>query len=115
MLVALSEKIVRKHLAKRQPDYLDAYDEVINGFVFFLCGIHITRRNIFDAYCEWLFSFMLDATEELARKVTFGDKKLADAPHNLSRMMSFFSERMLTVWLMKNNLRIKSLPMMFRE
>ena len=114
-LVELSEKVVRKHLTKNQPDYLDAYDSVINDFAFFLFGIHITRRNILDAYCEWLFSFMIDATEELAAKVKIGDTKLIDAPHVFSRMMSFFSERMLTVWLKKNHLRIKTLPIMYRD
>lgn len=114
-LVALSEKVVRKHLTKNQPDYLDAYDAVINGFVMFLCGMHVTRRNILDAYCEWLFSFLLDATEELAAKVKIGDKNLIDAPHVYSRMMSFFAERMLTVWLKKNHLRIKTLPIMYRD
>ena len=114
-LVKISELIVRKHLKKNQPDYLDAYDAVINGFVFFLYGIHVTRRNIFEAYCEWLFSFMLDATEELAAKIQIGDKKLIDMEHVYSRMMSFFSERMLTVWLKKNHLRIKTLPIMYRD
>lgn len=114
-LVELSEKVVRKHLTKNQPDYLDAYDEVINGFVCFLYGIHVTRRNILNAYCEWLFSFMLDATEELAAKVKIGDKDLIDAPHVYSRMMSFFAERMLTVWLKKNHLKIKTLPIMYRD
>lgn len=114
-LVALSEKILRKHLSKNQPDYLDAYDAVINGFVFFLYGIHITRRNILNAYCEWLFSFLLDATEELASKIQIGGKKLIDTEHVYSRMMSFFAERMLTVWLKNNHLRIKTLPIMYRD
>ncbi|MBR4153607.1 MAG: DUF4422 domain-containing protein [Selenomonadaceae bacterium] len=114
-LVELSERVVRKHLTKNQPDYLDAYDAVINGFVCFLYGMHITRRNILNAYCEWLFSFMIDATEELAAKVKIGDKNLIDAPHVYSRMMSFFSERMLTVWLKKNHLKIKALPIMYRD
>lgn len=114
-LVALSEKVVRKHLSKNQPDYLDAYDAIINGYVCFLYGMHITRRSILNAYCEWLFSFMLDATKELAAKVKIGDKNLIDAPHVYSRMMSFFAERMLTVWLKKNHLRIKTLPIMYRD
>ncbi|MBR4904152.1 MAG: DUF4422 domain-containing protein [Selenomonadaceae bacterium] len=114
-LVELSEKVVRKHLTKNQPDYLDSYDAVFNGFVCFLYGMHITRRNILNAYCEWLFSFMLDATEELSERVKIGDTKLIDAPHVYSRMMSFFSERMLTVWLKKNHLKIKTLPIMYRD
>ena len=114
-LVRISEEIVRKHIAKAQPDYLEAYDAVINGLTMFICGIFITRRNIFNAYCEWLFSFMLDATIEMRDKVRIGDMTLAEMEHVYSRMMSFFSERMLTVWLMKNHLRIKPLPIMYRE
>ena len=114
-LVAFVEKIVRKHLARTQPDYLDAFDAVIGGFVFFLYGIHITRRNIFDAYCKWLFSFIIDATNETRKTVKIDGKPLEDAPHLYSRMMSFIAERMLTIWLMKNHLRIKPLPIMFRD
>lgn len=114
-LVRFSEKIVRKHLTKNQPDYLDAYDAVINGFVFFLYGIHITRRNIFNEYCKWLFSFMIDATKELSRVVITDGKTLGEMEHVYSRMMSFFAERMLTVWLKKNHLRIKTLPIMYRD
>ena len=114
-LVRFSEEIVRKHLTKNQPDYLDAYDAVINGFVFFLYGIHITRRNIFNEYCKWLFSFMIDATKELSRVVITDGKTLGEMEHVYSRMMSFFSERMLTVWLKKNHLRIKAVPIMYRD
>ena len=113
-LVAAAEEIVRKHLARVHADYLDAFDAVINGFVFFEYGIHVTRRNILDAYCTWLFAFLLDATEEMSA-VTVDGKKLDEMPHVYSRMMSFFAERMLTVWLMKNHLRIKTLPIMYRD
>ena len=58
---------------------------------------------------------MIDATEELAAKVTIGGKNLEDVPHIYSRMMSFFAERMLTVWLKKNHLKIKALPIMYRD
>jgi len=114
-LVRIAEEIVRKHLAATQPDYLDAYDAVINGFTLFICGVFVTRRNILDAYCEWLFSFMLGATLEMRDKVKVGDKRLEDLNHMHSRMMSYFAERMLTVWLTKNHLRIKTLPMMYRD
>lgn len=114
-LVRIAEKIVRKHLAAAQPDYLDAYDAVINGFTLFLCGIFVTRRNILNAYCEWLFSFMLGATLEMRDKVKIFDITLDQMPHEYSRMMSFFAERMLTVWLTKNHLRIKTLPIMYRD
>ena len=114
-LVRVAEEIVRKHLSAAQPDYLDAYDAVINGFTLFICGVFVTRRNILNAYCEWLFSFMLGATLEMRDKVRIGDKRLEDLDHMHSRMMSYFAERMLTVWLTKNHLRIKTLPLMFKD
>ena len=58
---------------------------------------------------------MIGATEEVRDKIILRGKKIGDTLHHYSRMMSFFAERMLTVWLMKNHLRIKTLPIMFRE
>lgn len=114
-LVRIVENIFRKHLTNTQPDYIDAFDEVFNGFILFPCGMHITRRNIFNSYCKWLFSFLLDVLTETLDKVRIGNKTLGEMPHRYSRVMGHFTERMLTVWLMKNHLRIKPLPIMFRE
>ena len=112
-LVRIAEKIIRSHLAKAHPDYLDAFDDIINGFVFFGRGIFVMRRNILEAYCRWLFSFIIDALQEMRTKIIIGDKTLDDLPHAYSRVGGFFAERMLTVWLMKNHLRIKTLPVLF--
>ncbi|MBQ6297794.1 MAG: DUF4422 domain-containing protein [Selenomonadaceae bacterium] len=114
-LINVTEKIIRKHLIRTHLNYLDAFDAVINGVILFACSIHITRRNIFNAYCEWLFSFMIDATKEIRDKIEVNGKGLEEMGHTYSRVAGYFAERMLTVWLMKNHLRIKTLPTMFRE
>ena len=110
-LVRITETIVRSHLACVHPDYLDAFDDVINGITLFAAAIHITRRNIFDAYCEWLFSFLLDATEEILATTDIG----GDDDPRIYRAVSFTAEHLMTVWLIKNRLRIKTLPIIFRE
>jgi len=102
-------------LAQKQPDYLDAFDDVTRGIALFANGMHIARRNVFDAYCEWLFSFLIDATEEVRAKVSLGDKPLREMGHDYSRVVGHFAERLLSVWLIKNHLRIKMLPTMFRK
>ena len=114
-LVRIAEEILRRHISINQPDYLDAFDDVINGYALFSCGMHITRRNIFNAYCEWLFSFIVDAVKEARDKIDINGKSLGEMEHGYSRVMGHFAERLLTVWLMKNHLRIKTLPMMYRE
>ena len=106
-LATLGENILRKHIMRAQPDYLDAFELVMDSTTLFKCNMFVARRNIFDAYCKWLFSFLLDATEEALRTV-----QLQNFPPSPRRLMGFFSERMLTVWLIKNRLRVKELKIM---
>ena len=114
-LVQVTEKVIRDRLAQKQPDYLDAFDDALSGITLFARGMVIARRNVFNAYCEWLFSFLLDATEEVRDKIRIEGKMLEEMGHAYSRVAGHFSERLMTVWLMKNHLRIKCLPSMFRE
>ena len=101
---------VRKFIAARQPDYLAAYDRINDGFGTFCYEIFITRRKIFDAYCAWLFSFIIDATEEILATT---DIASSDDPYTY-RAVSFLAEHLLGVWLINNRLRIKTLPIMLR-
>ena len=102
---------VRKYIAARQPEYLAAYDRINDGFGTFCYEIFVTRRKIFDAYCAWLFDFIVDATEEILATT---DIATSDDPRTY-RAVSFLAEHLLGVWLIKNRLRIKTLPLMFRD
>ena len=103
-LATLGEKILKKHLMHAQPEYLDAFERVMNSTTIYKCNMFVARRNVFDAYCRWLFSFIIDATEEALRVAHL--QNLSWSPR---RLMSFLGERMLTVWLIKNRLRVKEL------
>ena len=106
-LTKLGETTIKKYLLKLYPDYLGAFDYVLNSITFYKCNMFITRRDVFDAYCKWLFSFIIDATREVLRTVPL--QNLLIPPR---RLMGFFGERMFSVWLFKNHLRIKELPIM---
>ena len=106
-LTKLGEAIIRKYLLQTQPDYLYAFDYVLNSTTFYKCNMFVTRRDVFDAYCKWLFSFYIDATREVLRTVS-----LQNLPNSQRRLMGFFAERIFSVWLIKNHLRIKELPIM---
>ena len=106
-LTAVGEKIIKKYMLQTQPDYLDAFDFVLNSTSFYKCNMFVTRRDVFDVYCKWLFSFIIDATQEALRTT-----QLQNLPSGQRRLFGFFSELMITVWLIKNHLRIKELPIM---
>ena len=105
------EKIFRKHIKLKQPDYLEAFDYVSGSYSEFLYEMFITRRNIFDGYCEWLFSFIIDVTTEVIEKTNIAQ---ITNPRKY-RVVGLISERLMTVWLIKNRLKIKALPIIFRD
>lgn len=92
--------IIRKHLARVHADYVDAFDYLTTVPHFYCKSMFVARRNVFDAYCEWLFSFYIDATQEVLSSKLYT---------NTGRTMGFLAERLITVWLIKNRLRIKEL------
>ena len=105
------EKIFRKYIALKQPDYLEAFDYVSSSYSEYLYEMFITRQNVFNAYCEWLFSFIIHVTEEVLATINLAD---INNPRKY-RSIGLISERLMTVWLMKNRLRLKTLPIMFRN
>lgn len=101
---SFAARIIRKNLMRTHPDYLDIFDYKMNLPTAYLKNMFVARRPVFDAYCEWLFSFIVDSTREVLEKTP-----LAKLDFSERRLMGHFAERMLTVWLMKNHLRIKKL------
>ena len=103
--------IIEKYLLRTHPDYLDAFNHVFNGSTTcYNKNMFVTRRDIFDAYCKWLFSFFIDATEEVLRTIS-----MQDASFTNKRLMGFFAEHMHTVWLIKTRLRIKDLKITVKK
>ncbi|MBO4779497.1 MAG: DUF4422 domain-containing protein, partial [Selenomonadaceae bacterium] len=105
------EKIFREHISRKQPEYLDAFDKVTGSRAEFMYEMFITRRKVFDAYCEWLFSFILDVTDDVLARTNLAK---IDNPRKY-RAIGLIAERLLTVWLMKNRLRLKGLPILYRD
>lgn len=92
--------LIRNAIAKNQPDYVQAFDDVMNGHNIFVCNMFVTKREILNAYCEWLFSFLIEAAEA-AEVEEYDDYS--------KRVIGFFAERMWTVWLRKQKLKIKEM------
>lgn len=99
----IGKNLMRKEIIKKQPQYIHAYDEVMNGHKGIMLNMFVMKREIYNEYCEWLFSFLIGVAEEID----------VDSYDNYSkRVIGFFAERMLTVWLLMHNFRIKELPVM---
>ena len=80
------------------PDYVDAFDNAMHDYRLHSCNMIICRKAIFDAYSEWLFSILF----ELARRID-----ISAYDDFQQRVFGFISERLLRVWIVKNDIRIK--------
>ena len=106
-LSMLALQLTKNMIERYQPDYLDVFDYAAKNGVIYKCNMMITRKYVFDSYCQWLFSFLLEAEKEFKKLVPMD--KLSTLQ---KRIFGFISERMLTVWLIKNRLRVKELVIM---
>ena len=103
-LVEMGLTVIKKYL---NPNYIEALDKVMYSRIFYKCNMFIARKNVFDAYCSWLFSFFIDATQEILQVTPL--QQMSNPP---KRLMGYFAERLLSVWIIKNHLRIKELNLM---
>ena len=82
------------------PDYLTTFESVMNGMVMYPCNMFFTNWKNFDAYCSWLFPIIIDVASGM-------DVSVYDSYSR--RVVGFFAERMLTVWIVHNHIRVKEI------
>ena len=85
-------------------EYHDAFDTVMGGNRFYIANLIITRREIFDAYCSWLFSFIIDAAKEYRPQPGYSFQE--------RRAVGYIAETLLTVWLTHNNISVAKSSML---
>lgn len=97
---------LRQIIETKYPDYIETYDRYFNENKASLFNMLFCKREIFDAYCEWMFSilFVLEKQVDLAKLNTYQQ-----------RLYGFLSERLLNVWVIKNKLVVKHLPVIHME
>lgn len=93
--------IITECLGRYRENYLPDFYEVMKGHTCCYCNMFVTKRAVLDEYCEWLFPFLIPAAE-------MADVSRFDSYDK--RVIGFFAERMLSVWLHHNKFKTYSLP-----
>lgn len=97
---------VRSIIEEKYPGYLREFDIYFHGHSMYPCNMFITNRAILNAYCGWLFDILPEACADFD----------VDAYDSYSqRMIGFMAERLLTLWIIHNNILIKEIPMVSIE
>jgi len=93
--------LILNQIENEYGDYLPMFHDIMNGYAFFPCNMFITKREELNQYCEWLFDIVLPVAERFDNRGYDNYSK---------RVIGFLAERLLTVWLCKQDLRILELP-----
>lgn len=90
-------------IRKNQPDYLEAFENAFNSTEFYVCNLFITSRKIMNEFCEWLFSFILEAADAV-------DVGNCDYYHR--RIAGYYGEVMWSVWMRKQKYKVAHVPIL---
>lgn len=90
--------ILRKIIKEKYPEYLDSFNKVSKSNYYYNLNMLITRKELFDKYCDWLFDILFEVEKQTdTSEYSDYDK----------RIYGFLSEILLRVWLEKNKLTFK--------
>ena len=88
-------------ICKKYPKYKDALNEVMNSKTLSLFNMFVCKKELIDKYCEWLFDILFEAEKHI---------DISNYDDYQKRVFGFLSERLFNVWVKKNNLNVKTLP-----
>lgn len=94
-------KRMRQVMEEIHPKYLGAWDKVMLGNKLNLIIMFLTKKEIFDQYCCWLFPLMFRFDELDNQQIRTGYQQ---------RVNAFMAERMINIFVLHNKLRVKELP-----
>lgn len=84
-------------IEKYYPNYKESFMKVMDGYIFYPFNMFVMRRSRFNQYCEWFFTIVLNVCDKMQYTVL---------DNNNERVIGYIAERLLTVWIMKNNLKV---------
>ena len=97
---------VRSAIEMKHPDYIREFDIYFKGHSMYPCNMFITNRVVLNAYCSWLFDIL---------PMACADFDVDSYDDYSQRMIGFMAERLLTLWIIHNNISVKEIPMVTIE
>ena len=98
--------LTKSILEELYPDYLPAFEQAMNKTTAHRFNMFIMKKELFHDYCSWLFSIL-----------SLLEQRLDITSYNAynQRIFGFISERLLDVYLTKQQTEYTELPVLFME
>ena len=96
--------ITKQIIKELHPEFINSFNKTFNCSEMYSFNMFIMPWNLFDNYMGWLFSILFEL--EKRSVINMEDKYQ-------KRVCAFMAERFQTVWVIKNKLKIKELPILY--
>lgn len=97
---------LRDVLKRDYPDYLKYYDDLMNSKECHWFNMFICKKELADDYFSWVF----DILKKMENEIDF-----EKYPEGQRRILGFLSERLINVYVKKNNLKVKEKPILIND
>lgn len=97
---------VERIIAEKYPGYSDAFRKVMGRRSLHILNMFVMKKSLFDEYAAWLFDILFTLESRI--------DTTAYSPYE-ARIYGFLSERLFNVWLERQNLKKKEVPVVFLE
>lgn len=94
---------LKKIIKELYPEYYDIAIKIFNEKELYPYNMFIAKKNIINKYCEWLFSILFELEKRIEISTDFYQ----------ARVFGFISERLMNVYITKNNLKVKEIKTIF--
>lgn len=98
--------ITKNVIKKYYPDYIEAYDIVMNRTSAHMFNMFVMKKVYFDQYSEWMFDILGKVEDKL---------DISEYDTYEARVYGFISELLLDVWLEVNRPKSIEVPFKFME
>lgn len=88
----------RTVLSELYPEYTEAFDWALSTNMISFGNMIVMRKPDFDRYCTWLFAILFEVEKRT---------DISGYDTYQSRIYGFLSERLLRVWLMQQDFKIR--------
>lgn len=98
--------VTQNIIYKKYPDYKQAFIEVMNSNLLSPFNMFITNKDIFNDYMTWIFNILFEVENSI--QIPYDDPVQR-------RVFGYLAERLLNVYVRKNNLKVLERPVVFLD
>lgn len=102
-----SYRILQDIISRLDLESKIAFNEIMSYGIMYPCNMFVMRWELFNEYCQWLFDIILPMTERVEIKQEWDEYS--------KRIIGFWAERLLTVWLYKKKLKVFECPILLLD